>query len=67
MGLLALWLPLIAYLDESIESESARRYGFQASYLGFVGYWLTVLIFAGVVAFISYILLRFSFKRPKVD
>ena len=62
-----MWLPLIAYLDESIESESARRYGFQASYLGFVGYWLTVLIFAGFVALVSYILLRFSFKRREVS
>jgi hypothetical protein len=66
-GLLALWIPLIAYLDESIESASAQRYGFQPSYWGFIGYWLTVLIFAGFAALISYTLLRFCLRRQKAN
>ena len=57
--------PLLFISNELQEAESARQYGGQTSFSGAVGGSLTVLVLVGFFAFISFVLLRFSFLGSK--
>ncbi len=64
-GLVAMAIPLLAFLSWSAEAVSARQYGFKLSYIGLIGGCVVVLISSGFAGLISYALLRMALKRRK--
>jgi small-conductance mechanosensitive channel len=57
--------PLLFISNELQEADSARQNGGHLSILGAVGSSLTVLVLAGFLAFIAFVLLRFSLRGSK--
>jgi hypothetical protein len=64
-GLWAVHIPFAVYWNESLELSATRNDGLQPSFTAIAGHWLANLIFAGFLALISYVLLRFCLRPRK--
>jgi hypothetical protein len=65
-AVVAILAPLLFISNELQEADSVRQNGGHFSLVGAVSGSLTVLVVAGVFAFIAFVLVRFSLRGPRV-
>jgi hypothetical protein len=57
--------PILFISNSLSEADSVRQNGGRFSLAGAIGGSLTVLVLAGLLAFLAFTLLRFAFRGPK--